>query len=195
MAAANREPWIDWMRGSSVWKGPVLALLLDSPGYPYEISTRLWQRLGPAWRRRPKDNVYKLLEEAESLGLAYSTMRASSVRGPQRVYEATDKTSEAVDFWMEQPLPAEPSVRSVLTTRMMLSHERHIPLVHRALDEYESLLVDWSREYDTPYPTDSYVGLERELARKAVVAQVTAWLDWVEYARATLRDFAARRRA
>jgi hypothetical protein len=38
--------------------------------------------------------------------------------------------------------------------------------------------------------------LEKELARKAVVMQMAAWLDWVEYARAKLKDFeAAKRRA
>lgn len=195
MTATNQdEPWAEWMRGSSIWKGPVLALLLDGPAHSYELSRRLWVRLGPAWLRPSKD-IYRLLKEAEGLGLAVSTVQASSLRDRTdiRVYKATEGTPAAVDFWMEQPLPKEP-LRSVLTARMMLSRKEHIPLVLRALDEYEEFLIDASQDYNTPHPMNSYVGLEKELARKAVVAQVKAALDWVEDSRATLKDFQARHR-
>jgi DNA-binding PadR family transcriptional regulator len=187
---------MDWMRSPSVWKGPVLAVLADGPGHPYDVSTRVWQRLGPEWRQPAKD-IYRVLKEAESLGLASSTEQASTTRGgkPLRVYAATDKTPAAVEFWMGQPLPPEPDVRSSLTARMILSREQHIPLMRRALDEQEQLLVDCSREHDKPFPTDTYSGLEKELARKAVVLQMTAWMDWVEFARAALEDFEKKRRA
>lgn len=183
------------MRGSSTWKGPVLALLLDGPAHSYELSRRLWMRLGPAWLRPSKD-IYRLLKEAEGLGLAASTMQASSIRDGTdvRVYEATEQTPAAVEFWMEQPLPKEP-LRSVLTARMMLSRKEHIPLVLRALDEYEEFLIETSRDYKTPHRMNTYAGLEKELARKSVVAHVKAALDWVEDSRATLKDFQARRRA
>lgn len=195
VTATNQESWVEWMKGSSIWKGPVLALLLDGPAHSYELSRRLWVRLGPEWHRPSKD-IYRLLNEAEGLGLAVSTRQASSARARTdiRVYEATEETPAAVDFWMEQPLPREP-LRSVLTARMMLSRKEHIPLVLRALDEYEEFLLKASRAHSTPYPKTSYVNLEKEAARKAVVKQVKAGLDWVEETRADIKDFQAKHRA
>jgi DNA-binding PadR family transcriptional regulator len=182
------------MKGSSVWKGPLLAMLLDRPGHVYGLSSRLWRRLGPAWRTNPKD-LYRLLEEAEELGLASSTEQESAVKGgakDMRVYAPTAKTAAALDCWMERPLPKE-SFRSALTARMVLSREEHVPLLLHALSEYEEFLFDQSRKYDTPFPTDTYTGLERELARKAVVKRVEASLEWVEDARGMLNDFVASR--
>lgn len=195
MTTTNQAPWADWIRGSSIWKGPVLALLLDGPAHSYELSRRLLMRLGPAWSRGSND-IYRLLKEAEGLGLAASTVQASSLRDSTdiRVYEATEQTSAAVNLWMEQPLPKEP-MRSVLTARMMLSREEDIPLVLRALNEYEEFLLGVSRDHSRPYPKTTYANLEKEAARKAVISQVKAGVDWIEETRADLKQFQARRRA
>lgn len=195
MTTTNQEAWAEWIRGSSIWKGPVLALLLDGPAHSYELSRRLWIRLGPEWYRPSKD-IYRLLEEAEGLGLAVSTVQPSPTRARTdiRVYEATDETPAAVDFWMEQPLPKEP-LRSVLTARMVLSRKEHIPLVLRGLEEYEEFLLEASQNHSTPYPKTSYTNLEKEAARKAVVKQVKAALDWIEETRVDIRNFQAKHRA
>lgn len=184
----ERESLTKWLTGGSPWKGPLLALLLESPGYPYDLANRLIQRVGPAWRLDAKD-AGRVLERAEQLGLAKSRM-ADSKRSHHRVrlYEPTDLTAAAVDQWMLSPVPAE-SFRADLWTRMMVSNQEHAPALLVALDSYERQLFDLLKEHDTSFPIGTWKGLEMELGRAGVVIRLEGDLTWIELARGIIREF------
>jgi DNA-binding PadR family transcriptional regulator len=192
MLGENSERWASWLKGGSPWKGPLLALLLERPGHPYDFANRLIQRAGPAWRLDPND-AGRVLQRAEQLGLASSSM-ADSKRSHHRVrmYEPTELTATAVEHWISSPVPEEP-FRAELWTRMVVSTPEQAPALLRALDHYERQLFELLKEHGTPFPTRTWKGLELELARQGVVIRVEGDLSWIELARSLIAEFTGSR--
>jgi DNA-binding PadR family transcriptional regulator len=182
------ESWTTWLRGGSPWKGPLLALLLERPGHPYDLANRLIQRAGPAWGLDPND-AGRVLKRAEELGLATSSW-VDSHRSHHRVlrYEPTDLTAKAVENWISSPVPDEP-FRAELWTRMVVSSPEHAPALLQALDHYERRLFDLLKEHDKAFLTETWKGLELELGRKGVVIRIEGDLSWIETARADILEF------
>lgn len=186
------ERWATWLKGGSPWKGPLLALLLERPGHPYDLATRLIHRAGPAWRLDP-DDAGRVLRRAEQLGLVTSTEVKSS-RSDRHVYryEPTELTAVAVDFWMNSPIPDEP-FRAELWTRMVVARPEHAPALLLGLDHYERQLFELLKAHSSPFMVETWTGLELELNRKGVVKRIEAELSWVEDARALIREFTGSR--
>jgi DNA-binding PadR family transcriptional regulator len=182
------QSWVGWLTGGSPWKGPLLALLLESPGHPYDLANRLIQRAGPAWRLDPND-AGRVLLRAEELGLVSSSM-AESKRSHHRIrlYEPTELTATAVEHWMSSVVPEE-SFRAELWARMVVSGPEHTPALLRAFDHYERQLFELLKEHSDPFPTVTWTGLQLELARKGVVIRVEGDLSWIELARCIIREF------
>jgi DNA-binding PadR family transcriptional regulator len=188
------ERWVSWLKGGSPWKGPLLALLLERPGHPYDFANRLVHRVGPAWRLDTND-AGRVLRRAEELGLASSDV-VESKRSHHRVrmYQPTELTSKAVEYWMSSPVPAEP-VRAELWTRMVVSAPEHAPALLEALDHFERQLFELLKEHSMPFPTKTWKGLELELARRGVVMRVEGDLAWIELARGHILEFTGALRA
>lgn len=186
--AGESERWVGWLKGGSPWKGPLLALLLERPGHPYDFANRLIHRVGPAWRLDSND-AGRVLRRAEELGLASSSM-VESKRSHHRVrmYEPTELTAKAVDYWMSSSVPEEP-VRAELWTRMVVSSPEHAPALLQALDLYERQLFELVKEHGSSFPIETWKGLELELARRGVVMRVEADLSWIELARGHILEF------
>jgi len=182
------ERWVEWLKGGSPWKGPLLALLLERPGHPYDLANRLIHRVGPAWRLDQND-AGRVLQRAEELGLAESRW-ADSKRSRRQVllYEPTELTGMAVEHWMSSPAPEE-AVRAELWTRMVVSTPEQAPALLRALDLNERRLFNLLKEHSTPFLTETWKGLELELARRGVVMRVQADLAWIELARGHILEF------
>jgi hypothetical protein len=189
VATASDATWKNWVRSASPWKGPLLALLLESPGHAYELRSRLIKRLRLDFDGRFPD-AYRLLEQAQALGLARSVEEASQLKRKTEVcvYEATELTADAHAYWMDSPLTPE-FFRSGLLMRLLFAREQDLPALLRACDEYERSRFEIAVAFEREFSTNTWDGLLLELARLAVLLPVQAELSWLEHTRKRLRDF------
>lgn len=128
------ERWVEWLRGGSPWKGPLLALLLEQPGHSYDLASRLTNRVGSAWK----------LDHNE--------------------------------MW----------------TRIVVSGPEHAGALLDALGVCERRVFRLLREYGKPFPTETWAGLELELAREGVTMRLQADLNWIERARKKIMEWGDR---
>jgi DNA-binding PadR family transcriptional regulator len=130
--------------------GALLALVLERPGYGYELAQRLNQRLGPVWRLDPK-SVYGLLDRLDDDGLVRREVRERSgdsrrQRRERVIYYASDGAQEWVRSWLARPVRRE-STRSELLAKMAVARPGDEPLILAALDEYERDILRLLEEY------------------------------------------------
>lgn len=185
------EQWVEWLRGGSPWKGPLLILLLEQPGHSYELAGRLTRRIGSAWKLEPNDAT-RVLQRAEELGLATSEWATSKhSRRPVQVFSPTSLTAPAVEHWMNSPLVDDP-YRFEMWTRIAVSGPEHADVLLAALERCERRVFALLREYGKPFPTETWTGLELELAREGVTMRLQADLRWIEKARKKIKEFTAR---
>lgn len=183
------ERWVDWLRGGSPWKGPLLVLLLEQPGHSYDLATRLTRRVGPAWKLDPND-ASRVLQRAQELGLATSQWASSKhSRRPVQVFEPTPLTAPAVEHWLSSPLVDDP-YRFEMWTRIVVSGPEHSDALLTGLDVCERRVFKLLQEYGTPFPTETWAGLELEVARDGVVMRLQADLQWIERTRKKIKEFA-----
>lgn len=182
------ERWVEWLRGGSPWKGPLLALLLEQPGHSYDLAGRLTNRVGPAWKLDHSD-ADRVLKRAEELGLATSKWAESKrSRRPVQVFEPTPLTGPAVQHWITSPLVEDP-YRFEMWTRIVVSGPEHADALLDALRVCEQRVFGLLREYGRPLPTETWAGLELELAREGVTMRLQADLQWIEKARKKIKEW------
>jgi DNA-binding PadR family transcriptional regulator len=188
MALVDGVAWKRWVRGSSQLKGPLLALLLESPGCPSQLASRLHTQAGEAWLVDPKD-TYSVLERFERLGLASSEWRYDAKsRRDLKVYHATELTGEAVEEWMQSPLPREP-VRSEVATRIAVSQPRYARYILRALEEFEQTCNKELKKHAKEFSMQTWEGLEMEIARRRVTVRIESDLTWIDFTRGAIEEF------
>jgi DNA-binding PadR family transcriptional regulator len=188
--ARNDEAWKAWPKGSSPLNGPLLALLNDRPGYPYDYGGQLYQRLGASWLT-DLSTIYRILERFERIGLA-SSHSANSERTGQRVrmYEATDLTPIAVAQWMQSSLPDLP-LRGPLAVRIAVSRPADAPYLLQALDQHHQRCFDLLKHHQKRYPVATWRGLEIESARQGMNLRIGAELNWIDIVRGYIESFQA----
>lgn len=191
-AAPSEKP--DWLVGASTLKGPVLMLVLERPGHAWDLGVRLRQRLGPAWGFDPND-IYGVLERLTKRGLLEGRLEAhpDRRRNPKKparqmvVYYQTALTEGAVAEWIERPVSREPDRGEMLALMAVMPEERAPQLLLR-LDEYARECAVASAKVSQEYPTESWIGLLMELARKAVIVRLEGEIDWAETAREWIQE-------
>ncbi len=182
------EQWAEWLRGGSPWKGPLLVLLLEQPGHSYDLATRLTRRVGSAWKLDAND-ASRVLERAQELGLATSDWAPSKrSRRMVQVFEPTPLTARAVEEWLRSPLADDP-YRFNMWTRIVVSGPEHAEDLLAGLDVCERRVFELLRDYAAPYPTETWAGLELEIARDGVESRLQADLQWIERARRRIKEF------
>jgi DNA-binding PadR family transcriptional regulator len=176
----------DWIRGSSPLKGALLGLLIQSPGHGYDLANRLNRRLGPTWQVDPKE-TYRPLERLERDGLALAT-DARQGRSARKVYSPTALAEGAFSEWMSAGSFVEP-IRTHLQAKLAVARMQDLPALLDSLDVYERdcLVLCASCSGDTP-PTDTLLGVQIHLERKASFRHLRAELDWIVDARRLLSE-------
>src|ERR1700742_3317337 len=104
---------------SSPVTGALLGLLLERPGYGYELAQRLNERMGPTWKLTPS-SIYPVLERLESEQLVRRTVEDMAGRPRQRervMYHATDAATGAFEEWLGRPARRGP-IRTQLLGRV-----------------------------------------------------------------------------
>jgi DNA-binding PadR family transcriptional regulator len=179
--------------------GALLGLLLERPGYGYELAQRMNERMGPAWRLTPS-SIYPVLERLESEQLVHRTVKEMSGRQRQRervMYHATDSAVVAFEEWLARPARKEP-IRTELLAKIAVARPHDAPRLLAALDEYECDCLAMLQATDADDALDlpahgTWNALIGEAIQQAAAEQLRAELTWVSSTRIRIAEFLQRR--
>jgi DNA-binding PadR family transcriptional regulator len=182
---------------SSPVTGALLGLLLERPGYGYELAQRLNERMGPSWKLTPS-SIYSVLERLESDQLVRRTVKDMPGRQRQRervMFHPTDAATEAFEEWLDRPARKEP-IRTELLAKIAVARPADAARLLELLDEYErecrAFLTgsDEERVVDGTTPGRRlWNAMLAEVIESAAGQQLQAELEWVAFARRRIRDF------
>jgi DNA-binding PadR family transcriptional regulator len=182
----------------------VLGLLVERPGYRYEVGKRATDRLGPAWKFNQR-GIYIILDSLVRSGLAEAEMRQTPRRAKQsstKWYFATPDGRAALEGWLLTPLSSIRPWRPEIVAKLAVARPEDMPDIMKALDEYERdcfALVSAVMTADTPAPLTSSGDAPGSLAPKLLnehhEIHLEAELRWIAYARAVLSEFQDKRGA
>jgi DNA-binding PadR family transcriptional regulator len=182
-------------------KHAVLGLVIERPGYGYDLARRLRERFGSS--RFAPTGVYSALDQLSAEGLVQA---AGSLSGdaaeraaPRTIYEATDSGREQFDQWMRSSTsPAH--VRDELNMKLALSRPCDLPpLIELAREQEEQCLArlealrrsgpgeQQARAQGSGLAWTQVAGL---LVRDAEARQLQARIEWLQRARAIMAKLA-----
>jgi DNA-binding PadR family transcriptional regulator len=167
--------------------GALLGLLMQGPGYGYDLANRLERQLGPSWSINRR-TLYRKLGSLEKQRLVSSDRSDES--NPDRImYSATASAEAALMEWMATVAPLEP-VRTELQTKMVVARREDLPGLLEALNEYERQLFELQQaiELDLP-PQRSLRAAMMYLVRQTALGHIVAELQGVDRARGMILDF------
>ena len=171
-------------------KNAVLGLVIERPGYGYDLARRLEERFGSSGFA--PTGVYSALDQLSSEALvrnAGSRMGATNERAaPRTIYEATPKGIDHFEEWMLGCSSLAP-VRDELYMKIALSKphnlSRLIELARAQEEECLARLQDLRRPATHPpgAPLRSWPDVAVLLVRDAEVKQLQARVEWLQKAR------------
>jgi DNA-binding PadR family transcriptional regulator len=174
-------------------KHVVLGLVIDRPGYGYELQQRMNRRLG--FLGLSENVIYGVLDRLEREGLieergpkaAGQTRRGS----PRVMYEATPAGLEAFRRWMASP--SRPAVlREELQAKLAVSAPEHaaplIELTEQLELEYlrELQQLTGARKGDLDDPDLSWDALAEILVDEAQAIRLEGTIAWLQRTRSIL---------
>jgi DNA-binding PadR family transcriptional regulator len=178
-------------------KHAVLGLVIERPGYGYDLARRLRERFGSSGFA--PTGVYSALDQLSAEGLvraAGSFAGGSAERAaPRTVYEATETGREQFDRWMlSTSRPA--NVRDELNMKLALSRPCDLPaLIELTCSQEEQCLarlealerarasVERTRPQGRGMVWSQVAGV---LVRDAELRQLQARIEWLQRARAIM---------
>lgn len=179
-------------------KHAVLGLVIERPGYGYDLARRLRERFGSSGFA--PTGVYSALDQLSAEGLvraAGSLADGSAERAaPRTVYEATAEGREQFDRWMlSGSSPAH--VRDELNMKLALSRPRDLPaLIELARSQEEQCLerLQALKQLDVAAEAPRSRGggglawsqVAALLVRDAEVRQLQARVEWLQRAQAIM---------
>jgi len=189
---SNRAQSKDWMAGpTGSLRAVLLGLVLERPGYGYDLANRLVQRLGETWQIAPKD-VYRLLDELHELGL----LDPREERRPRRkltqtIYYPTASTARALSEWIETLSPKEP-MREGIRAKVAAAREQDARQLLLTLTEHERTCLKLARSAPPAIGSQAWGGLVVDCARDAVDAQLRSEIEWARRTRHRIEEHLAR---
>jgi DNA-binding PadR family transcriptional regulator len=173
-------------------KYAVLGLVIERPGYGYQLAQRLEERFGSSGFA--PSGVYSALDQLSRDAYVRSAgeMGPGPARraAPRMIYEATPEGVEHFESWMLGSSSAPP-LRDELHMKIALCRPREVPRLIEMV--YGQELACLARLRDLKQAADSEVGDRREwsrlmrtLARDAEIASWRARIEWLQSARELL---------
>ncbi len=173
-------------------KNAVLGLVIERPGYGYELARRLQERFGSSGFA--PTGVYSALDQLSSDELVRSAGSRGDVSNeraaPRTIYEATPKGVDRFEEWMLGGSSLAP-VRDELYMKIALSRPHNLPrLIELARSQEEECLarledlkgpVMRSRRSPRAWPEVAVL-----LVRDAEIRQLQARVEWLQKARAIM---------
>jgi DNA-binding PadR family transcriptional regulator len=175
-------------------KHAVLGLVIERPGYGYQLAQRLDERFGSSGFA--PSGVYSALDQLSRDDLVRSAgeMGAGPARraAPRTIYEATEEGVDHFEAWMLDPSPAPP-LRDELHMKIALCRPRNLPKLIEMVSGQELVclgrLQDLKRlSEDASTSSRDWSGIMRMLAAEAEVAFWNARIEWLQNARELLEQ-------
>jgi DNA-binding PadR family transcriptional regulator len=175
-------------------KHAVLGLVIERPGYGYQLAQRLDERFGSSGFA--PSGVYSALDQLSRDDLVRSAgeMGAGPARraAPRTIYEATEEGVDHFEAWMLDPSPAPP-LRDELHMKIALCRPRNLPRLIEMVAGQEQVclgrLQDLKRlTQEVPGASRDWSALMRLLAAEAEVAFWNSRIEWLQNARELLEQ-------
>lgn len=174
-------------------KHAVLGLVIERPGYGYQLAQRLEERFGASGFA--PSGVYSALDQLsrDEFVRAAGEMGPGPARraAPRMIYEATDQGIEHFEAWMLGSSPAPP-LRDELHLKIALCRPRDLPRLIDMVYGQELACIGRLRdlkqlsEREAAGETHEWSRLMRVLSRDAEVASWKARIEWLQSARELL---------
>jgi len=174
-------------------KHAVLGLVIERPGYGYQLAQRLEERFGSSGFA--PSGVYSALDQLSRDELVRSAreMGPGPARraAPRMIYEATEEGIEHFEAWMLGSSPTPP-LRDELHMKIALCRPRNLPRLIDMVYGQElacmGRLRDLKRlaEEEAAGDPQEWSRLMRVLARDAEIAMWKARIEWLQTARELL---------
>ena len=176
-------------------KHAVLGLVIERPGYGYQLAQRLEERFGASGFA--PSGVYSALDQLSRDELVRSAgeMGAGPARraAPRTIYEATAEGVDHFEHWMLASSPTPP-LRDDLHMKIALCRPRNVPRLIDMVYGQELACLGRLRDLNRLAEEDRVRGsrewsiLMRVLARDAEVAFWNARIEWLQSARELLEQ-------
>jgi DNA-binding PadR family transcriptional regulator len=173
-------------------KHAVLGLVIERPGYGYQLAQRLEERCG-AWGYDPS-GVYGALEQLERDNLVQSSReKGASGRGARRViFESTSEGVEFFEDWISKSSAPSP-FRQELDLKLLFSGVESLPALidhtwgqeQSCLDQLQAL----TRTTRAPAEHMSWRDASAALARDGEIELLEARVKWLQNVRKTAKAF------
>ncbi len=181
-------------------KHAVLGLVIERPGYGYQLAQRLDERFGSSGFA--PSGVYSALDQLSRDDLVRSAgeMGAGPARraAPRTIYEATEEGVDHFEAWMLDPSPAPP-LRDELHMKIALCRPRNLPRLIEMVSGQESVclgrLQDLKRLTGEASGSRDWSAMMRLLATEAEVAFWNSRIEWLQNARELLEQLRDEREA
>ncbi|HWJ51375.1 MAG TPA: helix-turn-helix transcriptional regulator [Solirubrobacteraceae bacterium] len=180
-------------------KHAILGLVIERPGYGYQLAQRLEERFGSS--AFAPSGVYSALDQLtrDELVRAAGEMRGGrgvSRAAPRTIYEATDEGVEHFEGWMLGSSPTPP-LRDELHMKIALCRPSDLPRLIELV--YGQELACMGRLQDLKLTTEAeskgdvqeWSRLMRILSRDAEIALWKARIEWLQSARELLESLHA----
>ncbi len=174
-------------------KHAVLGLVIERPGYGYQLAQRLDERFGSSGFA--PSGVYSALDQLSRDDLVRSAgeFGAGPARraAPRTIYEATEGGVEHFETWMLDPSPAPP-LRDELHMKIALCRPRNVPRLIEVVTGQEVVclgrLQDLKQRDAETVSSRNWSSLMGTLATEAEVAFWNARIEWLQNARELLEQ-------
>ncbi len=174
-------------------KHAVLGLVIERPGYGYQLAQRLDERFGSSGFA--PSGVYSALDQLTRDDFVRSAGEfgpgPARRAAPRTIYEATEEGVEHFESWMLDPSPAPP-LRDELHMKIALCRPRNVPRLIEAVAGQEVVclgrLQDLKRRGEEPVFSRDWSSLMGTLATEAEVAFWKARIEWLQNARELLEQ-------
>ncbi len=175
-------------------KHAVLGLVIERPGYGYQLAQRLDERFGSSGFA--PSGVYSALDQLSRDELVRSAGEfgpgPARRAAPRTIYEATEEGVDHFETWMLGPSPMPP-LRDELHMKIALCRPRNVPRLIEMIGGQE--LVCLGRLRDLRQVTEEVPGSARDwsrlmgvLASEAEIAFWNARIEWLQSARELLEQ-------
>lgn len=175
-------------------KHAVLGLVIERPGYGYQLAQRLDERFGSSGFA--PSGVYSALDQLSRDELVRSAgeLGPGPARraAPRTIYEATEEGIDHFESWMLDPSPMPP-LRDELHMKIALCRPRNVPRLIEMIEGQELVCLGRLRDLraGTPEATESSRDWSRLMSLLATEAEIAFWharIEWLQSARELLEQ-------
>jgi DNA-binding PadR family transcriptional regulator len=175
-------------------KHAVLGLVIERPGYGYQLAQRLDERFSSSGFA--PSGVYSALDQLSRDELVRSAgeLGPGPARraAPRTIYEATEEGVDHFESWMLDPSPMPP-LRDELHMKIALCRPRNVPRLIEMIGGQELVCLGRLRDLknvteEVPGPAHDWSRLMGVLASEAEIAFWNARIEWLQSARELLEQ-------